>query len=278
MEKLYAAQLLNKQGYHVAETVLSDGYETYHHTHDFYEIFLMQEGEMIHYCNNIRAIVSKDDLCLVRPEDIHYFRKGNCKNAHFINLAFSKETWEKGIHIWENYLGGELIKLKNQVHLHGNMSQAIASRILYMMRHMVHESDLPAQNLMLSTLIDSLTCLQNEKTSQEVIPGWLEKACHLMYRKENYQLGLEQFVKLSDRSQEHLTRMMKKYYHMTPSGYVNHIRLEQAAFLLRTTEESIISIMLESGFNNVSYFNQRFREEYGQSPSRYRRFNRLPVG
>ncbi|MFQ7550680.1 MAG: helix-turn-helix domain-containing protein [Blautia marasmi] len=41
---------------------------------------------------------------------------------------------------------------------------------------------------------------------------------------------------------------------------MNTIRLEQAAMLLRTTEESVLDIMLECGFNNVSYFNQRFRE------------------
>ena len=58
---------------------------------------------------------------------------------------------------------------------------------------------------------------------------------------------------------------------------MNSIRLEQAAFLLRTTDEGVLNIMLECGFNNVSYFNQRFKEEYGITPTRYRQFNRLVV-
>lgn len=64
---------------------------------------------------------------------------------------------------------------------------------------------------------------------------------------------------------------------MTPTAFLNTIRLEQAAMLLRTTEESVLDIMLECGFNNVSYFNQRFREGFGITPTRYRQFNRLAV-
>ena len=130
---------------------------------------------------------------------------------------------------------------------------------------------------LLGVLLDSFTCLQKQKNSREIIPGWLESACHEMQKKENYQEGLKRFVELSGKSQEHLNRVMKKYYKMTPTAFLNTIRLEQAALLLRTTEESVLNIMLECGFNNVSYFNQRFREGFGITPTRYRQFNRLAV-
>ena len=71
--------------------------------------------------------------------------------------------------------------------------------------------------------------------------------------------------------------MMKRYYKTTPTAYINSLRLEEAGLLLRTTEKSVLAIMLDCRFQNVSYFNQRFKEEYGIPPARYRKINRLIV-
>ena len=66
---------------------------------------------------------------------------------------------------------------------------------------------------------------------------------------------------------------MKKYYQITPTEYLNRIKLERAAELLETTSDSVLDIMFECGFNNVSYFNQLFKKAYGTTPGGYRRLN-----
>lgn len=277
MVKLTAEEILNTRGYHAAETVLSNGAETFRHTHEFYEIFITMEGEVFHHCNRHGTLLFQNTLCLVKPEDVHSFQKGQCNSVHFMNLAFSKELYERAQSIWQQFYGGEPEKMEDFVNLPGSLSQSVASRILYLMRHMVHLGEIPGEDIILGVLLDSFTCLQKQKNSREIIPGWLESACHEIQKKENYQEGLKRFVELSGKSQEHLNRVMKKYYKMTPTAFLNTIRLEQAALLLRTTEESVLNIMLECGFNNVSYFNQRFREGFGITPTRYRQFNRLAV-
>lgn len=270
-------EILSTRGYHVAETVLLNNQETLRHTHEFYELFLIQEGEMFHYCNQQEELFLPGTLCLIKPQDVHSFRKSRQNTVHFINLAFSMEQYEKGQMIWEKYYGGSREELKDHVRLPGSLSQSMILKMMYLMNYMKQEGEIPAEYIVQGILLESFIYLQNQETNLDIIPDWLEYACRSMRKKENYLQGIPCFVELSGKSQEHLTRMMKKYYEKTPSAYINGIRLEQAASLLRTTEDSILDIMLESGFNNVSYFNQRFREAYGVSPSGYRRLNRLTV-
>lgn len=53
--------------------------------------------------------------------------------------------------------------------------------------------------------------------------------------------------------------------------YVTDIRLNNAALLLKTTDKSILTAALESGFNSISYFNRMFKEYYGKTPGEYRK-------
>jgi AraC family transcriptional regulator, positive regulator of tynA and feaB len=61
---------------------------------------------------------------------------------------------------------------------------------------------------------------------------------------------------------------------MTPTQYLLEKRLEHAAKLLlhdETRENSTIArIALDSGFNDVSYFNRKFREAFDTTPSEFR--------
>lgn len=62
---------------------------------------------------------------------------------------------------------------------------------------------------------------------------------------------------------------------MTPIEYLNQVRLLHAAHLLAGTETNITDICYMAGFNNTSYFSQRFRDQYGMSPKAYRALNRV---
>lgn len=56
----------------------------------------------------------------------------------------------------------------------------------------------------------------------------------------------------------------------TPSQYLLEKRLERADDLLTSRDHrprAIAEIALDSGFNDVSYFNRRFREAFGSTPS-----------
>ena len=54
------------------------------------------------------------------------------------------------------------------------------------------------------------------------------------------------------------------------SQYVNALRLEHAADLLSSSDESVATIMTRSGFLTRSNFYREFQRRYGQTPAAYR--------
>lgn len=56
--------------------------------------------------------------------------------------------------------------------------------------------------------------------------------------------------------------------------FVNRLKLEDAAELLRTEDLSVAEVCSYCGFNNIRTLNAQFREEYGTTPTEYRKRKR----
>ena len=95
-----------------------------------------------------------------------------------------------------------------------------------------------------------------------------------MRKAENHHAGLKRFIRLTGRSQEHLNRTMRKFFHQTPTEFVNGLRLDEAAEALSRPDAKVLEIVYRTGFNNASYFMRIFRRRFGTTPGAYRRTNR----
>ena len=71
-------------------------------------------------------------------------------------------------------------------------------------------------------------------------------------------------------SKMQLYRKLKTMTGMTPGEFIKHLRLMQAANLLRTTTVNVTEIFYRTGFNNQSYFFREFRKRYNCAPNEYR--------
>lgn len=71
-------------------------------------------------------------------------------------------------------------------------------------------------------------------------------------------------------SASHFMRWFKKMTGTTFGVYLNERRLATAAELLRTTDDTVLSIAEQAGFENLSNFNRRFKARYGVTPRQYR--------
>lgn len=74
---------------------------------------------------------------------------------------------------------------------------------------------------------------------------------------------------------EYLCRLFKKVTGMTFSTYMNNVRIEKAQKLLLETDDSIIDISSQVGYNSVSYFNRQFKKITNTTPINYRNGKRL---
>ncbi|GGC14024.1 AraC family transcriptional regulator [Parapedobacter defluvii] len=67
----------------------------------------------------------------------------------------------------------------------------------------------------------------------------------------------------------------KEHYRMTFVEYLNTIRIGHVCKLLADSDENVVNIAYECGFNNLANFNRQFKRLKGMSPSEYRRMLEL---
>lgn len=81
-----------------------------------------------------------------------------------------------------------------------------------------------------------------------------------------YNLKLEAYAQLCNRSLSAFKRDFQKCYDTTPRKWLLEKRLELAMQMLRNTEKNVMEVSFESGFENASHFSRCFKERFGISP------------
>jgi len=119
-----------------------------------------------------------------------------------------------------------------------------------------------------------LTVAGNPKNADVISYFWslLHEPQHITLQRvmdENYcfNLGLEQYAALSNRSLSTFKRDFQKLYKTAPGKWLLDRRLDHAWRLLHEKNKSIGDASFESGFENVSHFSRSFKNKFGVSPS-----------
>lgn len=63
----------------------------------------------------------------------------------------------------------------------------------------------------------------------------------------------------------------KKHTGTSPIRYLTELRIRHAKELLCNTDLSVLEVSMQSGFENVSFFIQKFKELTGKTPAKYRK-------
>ena len=86
-----------------------------------------------------------------------------------------------------------------------------------------------------------------------------------------YNLSLEEFARIAQRSLAGFKREFTRQFKMPPGKWLAEKRLQYAELLLDTTQKNINEIAYDSGFENVSHFSRVFKEKFGLPPLQYRK-------
>lgn len=94
----------------------------------------------------------------------------------------------------------------------------------------------------------------------------------LEYIEANFSspLSLEKLAGVVGMNPKYFCRVFTRLTHQSPMDYVNFYRVEQAAFLLSSTDLSITTAAMECGFWDSSYFTKVFKKYKGITPRAYR--------
>jgi len=259
-----------KKDFSIDEHSFSGIKKSSRHMHKFYEIFIITEGSIYHVLNSKITAVRQGTLGLITPGDEHYFQCAEKKSVKFLNVEFSRELFQKAVS------AQAACDIKNEIWngmtapLPEYLYRAILAKINFLMYDDHIKSGINRNDILVGLIFDCLACLRNSSAGEHKAPYWLLEACETVKKAGSEKLDIENFTRISGKTQEHLTRSMKRFLNITPSAYLKRIKLGRAANLLRMTDQSVLDIALNCGFGNVSGFNKLFRQEFGMTPTKLR--------
>lgn len=88
---------------------------------------------------------------------------------------------------------------------------------------------------------------------------------------EDADLSLDRAALGIGLSSNKLTQLIKSQTGHSFKAFLNDLRMERACQLLKETDEQVLQVALQCGYNTVAHFNRLFKERYGQTPTQWRK-------
>ena len=241
------------------------------HTHDFYEILLVCENELLHSLDNKTQLMSKYDICLIHPEQQHcaLAPKQNAPSPSYFTMAIESSHFEKlATTIIPDFLqrveDRPYISIDPQLH---HYCRQTFNKTL----SLPHADTQAQQHLYQLTIAKLIIELASQKASPKNEPDLIKRATLMMKDPDNMNLSIKEIAQSLGYSQEYFIRFFKNHNAESPNKLFTKIKLEYACELLCKTDYTILKICETIGFYSLNYFNHLFKNYFGESPTQYRK-------
>jgi AraC-like DNA-binding protein/quercetin dioxygenase-like cupin family protein len=258
--------------YHAARVTVAsrNDVHAFHDHADFCEFVFVSDGEGCHLVNGRQQPLSCGDVVLVLPEDSHTFVPARDAHLEFVNVAFRASDWRQFVAM----IGGSTTDERPGDEpwcrpLGEQADPSVRAAFDAALRRFARGPSTLDLIRFWTDVLDAAGSADGPG-SDPGWPVWLSTAITEMRREPNLREGLDRFLELAAVSQGHLSRSVRQHLDMTPSQLVIQMRLQHADHLLTATNASIGDIAARCGFSSQSYFTRCFKEQFGDSPRRYR--------
>lgn len=244
------------------------------HKHQFYEVFYILECSIDHVLNGEVRTLHVGDTVFLNLEDIHYFLRENGNTCKHRDMILHPDFFDE----LADFLGAEF------KHAYcNNLLPKVLSLSLEQMENYEHRitntiltSSMKSEYRLASTralCISILNHLVEERIrhNDAYYPMWFRELLGRFHMNDFLKVGLDDILEPFHFNKSYLCRRFRQYTGYTMTEYLNQIRLQQAAFQLQHTDNTILSICNNVGFSSVSYFNKLFKQAYGVSPKYFRK-------
>lgn len=245
------------------------------HEHvDFFEIFIITKGTVLHTFNGKTTVMGKRDACIIRPGDRHGFAAdpSSGEDSQHMNIRIMPSLFEQicnsiGYQLYNHILNAQstLFHLSKQRHSQVNF-----------WTNMLFTSTKPENDSLYITTIAHLLLVfyyLSLDASGNAFPAWFGRLLTDINNIDFIDKSAKDIYELAHYSPNHTIKTFKKYLGMTPTEYLNKLKLNYASNLLKNTDYSVLHISNTIGFSSLSYFMTMFKKAYGVSPAEYRRSN-----
>ena len=261
----------------VARTFTTPYFEVPWHQHIEYELILFLEGEGLSFIGNYAGEFKSGDVFFIGKNVPHTFQKREKKMVtSAVVVQFREDFWGKDfIEI------PELREIRNMfqdatqgLQIIGNSKITLQNTV----RALEHQKGI-------MRILNLLQCLQVICEGKEYLPlstqevkvgnaRDMERIDKVFrYTMDNFKerIPLEDVAAIAGLSIPAFCNYFKKSTKKTYVDFLNEIRIGYACKLLIKTDNSIVDICYESGFNTLANFNKQFLKIKQETPSQYRK-------
>ncbi|MCK6473964.1 MAG: AraC family transcriptional regulator [Planctomycetes bacterium] len=265
------------QWYHVARHEAVSGRGGSPHRHDFPEVFWVERGAVTHTVNGTKQSLRAGDLTLIRPDDAHVFRSTPVASVCMVNVAFPAAHLDafRARHFAK---GRPWPWRGDRLPARVRIGAEDLPRMAWLADELARG---PQTRLRLEAFLAGLLlCVERagDAPAHGHLPEWLRAALRDFARPDHFAGGVPELARLAGRTQEHVSRVVRKHMDCTTTDLVNDLRLEYAARELGMSGRPILEIALDAGFENLSYFYRLFTRRFGATPKQHRRHRQGLVG
>lgn len=253
------------------------------HNHEFCEIVVIIEGHGIHECNCNSSLIKVRDVLFIPPGMTHGYDK--TEDLELINILYlPSRLGISGLDIASSEFYGLVIssKIPSEKNLAApvialNEDELAETRRLCRLLEKEHEECAYGHEFACQTLFMELLLLFSriyERCKNRKLASTQNRIGNVIaYLNRHYaeKISLESLAGKAGMSQRNMIRLFEIATGTTPVNYLLHLRVYQAAAMLRTTAHSVSEIAEKCGFNDSNYFSRQFHRLTCKTPSAFRK-------
>lgn len=122
---------------------------------------------------------------------------------------------------------------------------------------------------MLKRKLPQSNCMKQSENRRNAMLNDLQQLLDYMDHHYTENITLESAAQKMNFSDSHFSKVFKKLTGINFVTYLNVIRIEHAASMLKNTSDKITDIALSCGFNNIRTFNRVFKNITGYTPTEF---------
>jgi AraC family transcriptional regulator, dual regulator of chb operon len=242
------------------------------HSHDFLEVFWIEEGVGEQEIDGERQPLTVGTLVLVHADDEHAFTARPGRTCRLANIAFAASIWS---HVHQRYFSDRADLFAQSA---PRRFELTTDRLRALQQFAAEIVEGGRSLAAIERFLLNLAHLVGAPRAAAAAPDWLVSAIDRLAEPRHFTEGPRALMTLAGRSAEHVAREARRCYARTPTDLVNSARMAWAARRLAESDDDIFAVCLACGLSNLGHFYRLFRAAHGVTPLRYRQSHRRIVG
>ncbi|TBL79929.1 helix-turn-helix transcriptional regulator [Paenibacillus thalictri] len=256
----------------------TEPFERNNHFHSNYEIYYLFSGHRMYFIKDRSYAISAGDLVFINKNDVHKTSGTGDPLHERIVINFSDQFIGPDHYLHDPFLftpfhhNSSVISLKLQDQI---AVQAIFGKLEKELKEQSRGFHMYTKHLLVELLLFSARYLEKHETAPFEHASPLHKKISDIVQHINRHYAEQMtLTTLSEQffiSPYYLSRAFKDITSFSFIEYLNFTRIKEAQKLLRETNDKIIEVAQQVGFENIAHFGRVFKKQTKLAPLEYRK-------